>query len=291
MGTEYDRANRSPVLDSSFVRAVSIVSQLGAGETWYEHVTPPDGVDEVAPGLWARVDSLHAADTNRCAEAQVAEAQVKLLLAVEEHRTGGKACSEPVVREVEALIAEIERLLAACAPRAEVAPEPLPEPVPEPAAAPPEEPEAIAVPGVVHFAFNKATLSPATQVVLDSLIARLRAVPDAEIHLAGYADPQGNAAYNRQLSARRGEAVRKYLVAHGVDPARISVTPMGATAAVKGAGSRLERHALDRRVEIQVKSRSNVRWDSYEQRADLQVTDERRRSAGKRKPSGRNQPR
>ena len=71
----------------------------------------------VAPGLWQRIDSLQGADVSQCAEPEIARAQVKLLLAVEEHRTGGPECSEPIVKEVEALIDEIKRLIAACEPK------------------------------------------------------------------------------------------------------------------------------------------------------------------------------
>ena len=53
----------------------------------------------------------------QCAQPEIAKAQVKLLLAVEEHRTGGPECSEPIVKEVEALIDEIKRLIAACEPK------------------------------------------------------------------------------------------------------------------------------------------------------------------------------
>ena len=52
VGTEYDRANRSPVLDTSFVHAVAIVERIEAGQTWYEKVSEPAGAAEMAPGLW-----------------------------------------------------------------------------------------------------------------------------------------------------------------------------------------------------------------------------------------------
>jgi outer membrane protein OmpA-like peptidoglycan-associated protein len=289
VGTEYDRANRSPVLDTSFVHAVAIVERIEAGQTWYEKVNEPAGAAAIAPGLWQRIDSLQGADVNHCAEAEIAKAQVKLLLAVEEHRTGGPECSAPIIREVEALIEEIERLIAACAPTPvdTVAVAPVPEPAPDTAAV---AVDTMRIPAEVHFAFNRSKLSPATRRVLDQVAAQLVTLPDAEIQLDGFTDPQGQSRYNRQLSAWRGEAVRKYLVGKGVDPARISVVPLGATAPVKRPGvTRLEQYALDRRVDIKVMPRSNLVIERYEQYADVQATVQHQRSRGRGRPSGRNQ--
>jgi outer membrane protein OmpA-like peptidoglycan-associated protein len=287
VGTEYDRANRSPVLDTSFAHAVAIVERIEAGQTGYEAVSEPVGAGAVAPGLWQRIDSLQGADTNHCAEAEIARAQVKLLLAVEEHRTGGPECSAPIVKEVEALIDEIKRLMAACAPA------PVDTVPSEPAPAGPEAAaptiDTVRMARSVHFAFDRAKLSPATKQVLDQVAAQLVALPDAMVQLDAFTDPQGQAKYNRQLSARRGEAVRKYLVERGVNPARISVVPLGATAPIRDPGMpRLERYALDRRVDIQILPMSGVVIERYEQFGDVQATVQHRRSRGRAKPSGRN---
>jgi outer membrane protein OmpA-like peptidoglycan-associated protein len=289
VGTEYDRANRSPVLDTSFVHAVAIVERIEAGQTWYEKVNEPAGAAAIAPGLWQQIDSLQGADVHHCAESEVAKAQVRLLLAVEEHRTGGPECSAPIIREVEALIEEIERLIASCVPKPvdTVAVLPAPAPEPEPVAIPVDT---MRIPAEVHFAFDRSKLSPATRKVLDQLAAQLRALPDAEIQLDGFTDPQGQTKYNRQLSEWRGEAVRKYLVKQGVNPARITVVPLGASAPIKRPGmSRLEQYALDRRVDIKVMPRSDVVIERYEQYADVQATVQHQRARGRSRPSGRNQ--
>jgi outer membrane protein OmpA-like peptidoglycan-associated protein len=141
----------------------------------------------------------------------------------------------------------------------------------------------------VHFAFDRAKLSPATRRVLDQVAAQLVALPDAMIQLDAFTDPQGQTKYNQQLSARRGEAVRKYLVERGVNPARISVTPLGATAPVRDPSlPRLERYALDRRVDIQVLPMSDHVIERYAQYGDVQATVHYRRSRGRAKPSSRN---
>lgn len=290
VGTEYDRANRSPVLDTSFVHAVAIVERIQSGQTWYETVREPAGVEVLAPGLWRQLDSLQGADVNRCAEAEIAKAQVKQLLAVEEHRTGGPACSGPIVQEVEALIEEIKRLIAACAVEPADTVQAQAEPAPLPAVTPPAPvSDTVRIPGEVHFAFDSATLSPATRRLLDQAAAALVTLPYAQIQLDAFSDPVGEASYNLRLSARRGEAVRNFLVSKGVDPARISVVPFGASAPLTEGGSLRERYALDRRVDIQVKPMPNVIIERHEQRVDLQPTPERRRPRERTKPSSRNQ--
>jgi outer membrane protein OmpA-like peptidoglycan-associated protein len=275
------------VLDTSFVHAVANVQRLEGGHTWYEKVSEPAGVEAVAPGLWARLDSLQRADVNRCAESELARAQVKLLLAVEEHRTGGTSCSGPVVQDVESLMDEIRRLIAACEPKAEADSAPVPAPVAPPAES--EAPARVRVPGEVHFAFDRATLSPATRRVLDQVAAQLVALPDAQIRLDAFTDPVGTASYNRRLSARRGEAVRKHLVSKGVDPARITVVPLGASVPLEQGVTLRERYALERRVDIQVLTMPDIVIERYEQRADLQPTPEQRRPSGRTRPSSRDQ--
>ena len=285
VGSEYDRANRSPVLDTSFVQAVAIIQRLESGQTWYEKVSEPVGAEMLAPGAWARLDSLKSADVNRCAESEIARAQVKLLLAVEEGRAGGVSCSGPVVAEVEALVDKIKRLIATCtaepADTKQAGPE-APPPVPLAPA-----PDTVTIPAQVHFAFDRATLSPASRDILGSVAAELAALPDAEIQLDAYSDPVGTASYNRRLSTRRGEAVREYLVSKGITPARISVVPMGASAPTAEGNSLRERYALDRRVDIQVKPPANTVIVREEQRSDLQLTPERRPPTSSAPPSAR----
>ena len=111
----------------------------------------------------------------------------------------------------------------------------------------------VKIPGAVHFAFDHAKLSPATQGGARPGGGAIGGAARREVKLDAFTDPQGQSKYNQQLSARRGEAVRRYLVEKGVNPARISVVPLGATAPIKDPSlPRLERYALDRRVDIQI---------------------------------------
>jgi OOP family OmpA-OmpF porin len=127
----------------------------------------------------------------------------------------------------------------------------MPTQAPEPMAAapqqttPPAEPEeAVATPlrvelSDVHFAFNQAELTAETRAILAKHIAVLKQQPATQVQIAGYTSASGTESYNQQLSERRANAVKQYLMAEGgidssrltdigygeTDPAQVETTP------------------------------------------------------------------
>lgn len=79
----------------------------------------------------------------------------------------------------------------------------------------------------VFFGFNQDELSPEARKTLDANIQWLKANPGVRITVAGYCDDRGTEDYNLVLGERRAKAVRAYLVAGGIDPARISTKSYG----------------------------------------------------------------
>jgi outer membrane protein OmpA-like peptidoglycan-associated protein len=55
----------------------------------------------------------------------------------------------------------------------------------------------------------------------------LKSNPEQAITIEGYTDSLGSAAYNRDLSARRAEAVRDFLLQNGIDADRITARGLG----------------------------------------------------------------
>jgi outer membrane protein OmpA-like peptidoglycan-associated protein len=83
---------------------------------------------------------------------------------------------------------------------------------------------------VVHvpFGFDRADLDPAAEAALATILKELRRNAGLTIDLEGATDAVGGLDYNVKLSQRRVEAVRRWLVGHGVDRARIvGVTARG----------------------------------------------------------------
>ena len=80
----------------------------------------------------------------------------------------------------------------------------------------------------VPFGVDSAKIGPRAKVQLDVLGRALlrKELEGMRFRIAGHTDASGPAAYNRNLSRRRAQAVRDYLVGrHGIDPARLD--PVG----------------------------------------------------------------
>lgn len=79
----------------------------------------------------------------------------------------------------------------------------------------------------VHFGFDRWDLDDGAQTALLSIVQELQKNPRLTVDLEGYTDPVGTANYNVQLSQRRVEAVRRYLVKQGVEQPRVQAVGLG----------------------------------------------------------------
>jgi peptidoglycan-associated lipoprotein len=99
----------------------------------------------------------------------------------------------------------------------------------------------------VYFAFDKSTLSPQAQATLDRQAAILKQDKSAKVTIEGYTDDRGTREYNLALGERRAIAVKNYLVADGVKPARIKTVSYGKERPV-AIGENESAWALNRRT-------------------------------------------
>lgn len=81
----------------------------------------------------------------------------------------------------------------------------------------------------VRFKINSATISDEEMVNVYNIAQWMKDNPDQNVAIVGYADRDtGSAAYNKQLSKRRAEAVRDALVGkYGIDTKRLSINAEG----------------------------------------------------------------
>lgn len=79
----------------------------------------------------------------------------------------------------------------------------------------------------VRFPPGSADLDDAGLTRLHALVKELREDHRAGFELVGYTDPRGPRDFNVELSHRRVEAVRRYLVQHGVSISRIAAVGLG----------------------------------------------------------------
>lgn len=115
----------------------------------------------------------------------------------------------------------------------------------------------ITLSGGVLFASNKSDLLPSAQTKLDE-VARALAKNDgaSTIVVEGHTDSQGGSTYNQDLSLRRAQAVRDYLVTRGIASDRVTATGYGLTRPIADNASP-EGRANNRRVEIVVRPPSS----------------------------------
>lgn len=81
----------------------------------------------------------------------------------------------------------------------------------------------------VRFGFDSADIQPAALAQLDAMAEGMRLLPaDQAVQIEGHTDARGAQAYNVELSRRRAEAVKRYLVdVHGLDAARLKTVGFG----------------------------------------------------------------
>jgi outer membrane protein OmpA-like peptidoglycan-associated protein len=113
----------------------------------------------------------------------------------------------------------------------------------------------ITLSGSVLFASNKSELLPAAQMRLNDVANALnRQDPNSNIVVEGHTDSQGTASYNQELSQRRAQSVRNYLVARGIASDRVTAQGFGLTRPIAD-NETTEGRANNRRVEIVVSRR------------------------------------
>ena len=79
----------------------------------------------------------------------------------------------------------------------------------------------------VNFVFDSAELSVSARSTLNRQAAFLSLNPDLMIVIEGHADERGTREYNLALGDRRATAVRDYLVAKGINSARVRTVSYG----------------------------------------------------------------
>ena len=79
----------------------------------------------------------------------------------------------------------------------------------------------------VNFGFDSAELTVSARSTLNRQAAFLNLNPDLMIVIEGHADERGTREYNLALGDRRATAVRDYLVAKGINSARVRTVSYG----------------------------------------------------------------
>jgi len=103
----------------------------------------------------------------------------------------------------------------------------------------------------IRFDFDKAIVKPEYRDILNRIAGILMTLKGYTIAVYGYTDDVGTQAYNLQLSRRRAEAVRDFLVQTGI-PATILSTKGFGKSDPRSEGNSEQARAANRRVEIAI---------------------------------------
>jgi len=101
----------------------------------------------------------------------------------------------------------------------------------------------------ILFDFDKTEIKSAAYPLLDNVVSILKKNPDMKVLLSGHCDNVGTQEYNLDLSQRRANAVRDYIVRKGILWRKLDTQGFGFTQPVALNGTDSGR-AMNRRVEV-----------------------------------------
>lgn len=103
----------------------------------------------------------------------------------------------------------------------------------------------------IFFDVDKYDLKPRSLTELQKILRFLEENPTVKVEISGHTDNSGSQEYNLSLSEKRAQSVFDYLVAHGVDDARLKAKGYGASQPIADNGTE-EGRQKNRRIEFKV---------------------------------------
>jgi outer membrane protein OmpA-like peptidoglycan-associated protein len=219
-------------------------SYLALRKTEYAEVIARTRLTDQATGT--TVDNMHADETKTVAGTAAALARSKTALASQDSALASKdadlAAGKVALKDEKTRREEAEKRAAqAMADLAKFA-------------TVKQEPRGmvITLSGSVLFASAKSELLPAAQLKLNDVAnALIKEDPLSKIVVEGHTDSQGGVPYNQELSQKRAQSVRDYLVSRGIASDRVVSQGFGPSRSIADNKSP-EGRANNRRVEIVV---------------------------------------
>ena len=105
----------------------------------------------------------------------------------------------------------------------------------------------------VNFHTNSARLRAESYPILDNAITTLVRYSNLQVEVAGHTDSRASDSYNQDLSQRRAETVRQYLINGGVSGNRLTATGYGENEPV-ASNDTPDGRLQNRRVELRVQN-------------------------------------
>ena len=103
----------------------------------------------------------------------------------------------------------------------------------------------------INFKTGSANILPGSYTVLDRAVQVLKEFPEIRLEIQGHTDNRGRATYNKDLSQRRADAVRTYMVSRGIAAERLTSVGFGMEQPIADNSSESGR-ARNRRTEFKL---------------------------------------
>lgn len=103
----------------------------------------------------------------------------------------------------------------------------------------------------ILFDTDKDVIKKESKPILDRAVEVLKKYPQVRIEISGHTDSAGGYEHNMDLSQRRAESVRKYLIDAGIDAGRIETRGAGPNEPIATNDTK-EGRAQNRRIEVKI---------------------------------------
>lgn len=110
----------------------------------------------------------------------------------------------------------------------------------------------------IEFATNQSEIRPGSRGVLEEAARVLNEHPSLRVEIVGHTDDSGSREHNLDLSLRRAESVKAYLVGQGIEASRIEVRGAGPDEPLVAEKTR-EARQKNRRIEFRVLRASDAK--------------------------------
>jgi peptidoglycan-associated lipoprotein len=104
---------------------------------------------------------------------------------------------------------------------------------------------------IVHFEYDMADITPASERALRAKVDILRNSPDIRIRLEGHADERGSNEYNQALGSARAQSVKDFLTGFGISADRFAMVSYGEERPLVNRSDE-DAWAQNRRVEFKI---------------------------------------
>ncbi|MCC6724107.1 MAG: OmpA family protein [Saprospiraceae bacterium] len=108
----------------------------------------------------------------------------------------------------------------------------------------------------IYYDFNQYIIRRGAGAELDALAQLMKQYPSMEVELTAHTDSRGNDQYNLELSLKRAESAKRYLIQKGIKGSRISAMGQGETQirnrCTDGVECSDDEHQFNRRTEVKV---------------------------------------